>query len=233
MTADTLIYLHIPKTGGTTMMDVLQANYGRGFYRTANYPQPERIWEADDETKRSITCLAGHMSFGAHTRLPQTAVYAAMVRHPLERIFSLYTYIRSRPQHASHKLAVFRTLGDFVQEQVVAGTENGMVRILAGRGDFGVREAAGCVTEADYEQALMNLDRWFVFVGLTERYEESVQRMAACWGWAHTDYEAKLVQQRPHVNELDQQTVDLISRHNRYDLQLYDYVLGKYWENER
>lgn len=229
MTADTLIYLHIPKTGGTTMMDILQANYGDGYRRVANYGQRESFWRDSDECKRTIRCLTGHLAFGVHRNLPQTAVYVTMVRFPLERVISLYTYIRSRPQHTSHKLAVFRTLADFVTERVVAGTENGMTRFLAGRAEFGIREAGDPVTRADYEQAIINVEKWFAFVGLTERYDASLAQMAALFGWQHLGYEAKLVQERPCVDDFDEQTVNVLRAHNQYDLMLYRHIQDKFW----
>jgi hypothetical protein len=112
-----LCFLHLPRTGGTTINRMLKyvfdhravfhgdllAEYGGEGGLAAALAKGERM----DHRAALIT---GHYGVAhplvLHMRRP--VAFAAVMRHPIERIVSLYDYIRGTPDHPEH--AALRTL---------------------------------------------------------------------------------------------------------------------------
>ncbi len=101
MPDETVIFLHIPKAAGSTLLHILQRAYkpeNRLFIEDDSIREPDRLLSSMSDTqKREIALLAGHVKFGIHTWLPQPATYFTILRHPIERIISDITFCIKRP----------------------------------------------------------------------------------------------------------------------------------------
>lgn len=107
-----LCFLHLPRTGGTTINRMLKYTFGdRAIFHAdllaehggeaglgaALAGQPHDIYQ------RAIL-FTGHFGI-AHPLVclsPRPIAIAAVLRQPLERIVSLYDYIRGTPDHPEH-----------------------------------------------------------------------------------------------------------------------------------
>ncbi len=144
---------------------------------------------------KEICIYAGHFSYGLHEWLSRPSYYAAIVRHPNERIESLYNYsIQYRDEvRAARKVGersfeeVFADghAADFYYDylpwikgqQTISAflncpspeLDNGMVRRFSGHGI----SAEPCPAQA-LEQAKHNIETHYSVVGLLERYPESL-----------------------------------------------------------
>src|SRR5512135_3015151 len=92
---DTLIFLHIPKTAGTTFRSILPANYrAEELYNVPTNAEGQVDFSGldrlSDVEKRKIRVLAGHFQYGAHEHLPQKSSYITILRDPVKRIISRY-----------------------------------------------------------------------------------------------------------------------------------------------
>ena len=91
---ETLIFLHIPKTAGSTLNFILDAHYTpeNSFATSQTWLHPEGSldgFEMLTETERArIELLNGHMGLGLHRHLPQPARYLTVLRDPVERVLS-------------------------------------------------------------------------------------------------------------------------------------------------
>ena len=84
-----LIFLHIPKTAGTTLNRIIEWQYNPlsiftidpyGIRATA-----ERLQELPEERRRRLRMVRGHCYYGLHKLLPQGATYITMLRDPVKR----------------------------------------------------------------------------------------------------------------------------------------------------
>ena len=131
-----LLFLHLPKTGGTTLSSCVFNNqsedtssdaepdphpraisrfYGRGVYYYPlgfykNPPGPLPWYVLEYLAKPELTAVVGHFSYGIHRCLRRPSTYVTMLRDPVERIVSLYYH-----HHAYQLLNPSVTLEDFVQ----------------------------------------------------------------------------------------------------------------------
>lgn len=106
-----LCFLHLPRTAGTTLNRLLKYAFGNHaiFHADllAEYGGEAGLRAAlakGPELYREMRILTGHYGV-AHPLVrhaPRPLGMAAVLRHPVERITSLYDYIRARPDHQEH-----------------------------------------------------------------------------------------------------------------------------------
>lgn len=106
-----LCFLHLPRTGGTTINRLLKHTFGdRAFFHAdlvAEHGGEAGLATAlanDNRIYSRAMLVTGHYGV-AHPLVeyaPRPVAIAAIIRQPLERIVSLYDYIRGTPDHPEH-----------------------------------------------------------------------------------------------------------------------------------
>ncbi|HEX9819376.1 MAG TPA: sulfotransferase family 2 domain-containing protein [Methylomirabilota bacterium] len=217
-----LIFLHIPKTAGSTLTDILRRQYSpEATFLTGGPRRPglEQFEALPLHQRERFACLAGHMMFGVHRLLPRPARYLTILRDPVDRVMSLYYYIRGLPEHPMHE-RVLRdriTLEDFVR--LIPSDEQ--VRFLSGPWDGG----AAPTPREMLERAERNITEHFATFGLAERFDESLVLFKRMFGWRHLHYYRRNVTKvRPPLSALAPSTVAAVERHNVLDLELYKFA---------
>jgi hypothetical protein len=230
---ETVIFLHIPKTAGTTLHNIIGRQYRASEMHTMLLEVPESIKQflALSEAERGqFKMIRGHMGYGLHKFIPRPCQYFTILRNPVARAISIYYYIKRTPSHFLYN--IFKeenlTLKDYVESGYSNMVDDGQTRMLAG-GDGNILE--GVCTPEMFEQAKENLHRSFVLVGLTERFDESLLLLGHQFGWRKPFYRRKNVS--PHRLEkeaLEPKILEAILAMNQYDLALYEYAQSLFEE---
>jgi len=104
---EALIFLHIPKTAGTTLNRIIEWQYNPVSIFTVD---PHRIRATvarfktfSDRRRRRFLVVRGHLLYGIHEFLPQGGTYITMLREPVARLLSTYSFILRRPLHPLHR----------------------------------------------------------------------------------------------------------------------------------
>src|SRR5207245_9220276 len=97
MDREALIFLHIPKTAGTTLNRIIEWQYGPFAIFTMDpyriRATPERLKRLPERRRRRLQVVRGHMFYGLHESLPQGASYFTMLGDPVARALSTYYFI--------------------------------------------------------------------------------------------------------------------------------------------
>lgn len=228
---ETVIFLHIPKTGGTTLQHILQRCYPRDQIRTfkdANRcNEIEKFKILSPEKRETYRLIQGHLAFGFHRNLPGPSTYITFLREPIDRALSFYFYAKSQPDHYLYAALNDgqRALKTLLRQHTAMTHEffNLQTSMIAGD------EWADAARPADHtalERAKQNLRNNFV-VGLTEEFDASLQLMSQRFGWDVKSYDRKNVTRRkPRVDSVDDETRVLLKQANALDIELHQFARG-------
>ena len=219
-----LIFLHLPKCGGTTLNRIIEWEYDplRIFsidpiFFLWSYQKLNR-WPANRLAKMQV--LKGHMPFGIHRKLPQPFTYITFLRDPVERVISAYYFAKNYLLHPKHRWIRKLTLEEYVR---LSPNHNVQTKYLSGREFVGDYHAGDC-TEEMLAMAKENLVRHFSLVGLTERFDEGLAILKIIFGWQINKYaKFNVTKTRLKQTSLPASTVELIKERNRFDVALYDF----------
>src|SRR5436190_12993174 len=107
MDHEALIFLHIPKTAGTTLNRIIEWQYNPlSIFTLDPYrfrATAERFKTLPEARRRRFRVVRGHLYYGLHEFLPQGATYITMLREPVARLLSTYAFILRRPLHHLHR----------------------------------------------------------------------------------------------------------------------------------
>jgi len=226
---DTLIFVHLPKTAGTTLRGIVERQYRHSLICRA-YPSAEGKLESRQvgalpiETIRRIGLLEGHIEFGWHSVLPQKAVYLTMLREPISRVISIYNYVERDVNHPLHNAVKSGAIGieEFLKRKVTADATNGQTYWLSGGVDT---EVQSHTAEEALETAKNNLTKYFPAVGIQERFDESLVLFKRIYHWRWIYYTSKNVaNSRPNKKAMPDRIVRLIQDLNQLDMDLYEFA---------
>jgi hypothetical protein len=223
MDHEALIFLHIPKTAGTTLNRIIEWQYSPLSIFTIDplgiRATPERFKTFSEQRRWKLRVVRGHMVYGIHQFLPQGATYITMLRDPVARLLSAYSFALRRPLNPMYRKLKHGRLGIEAFVQLTPNRQNLQCRALAGVEDVNCDQRV-------LDMAKANIMKSFSVVGLCERFEESLILMSKAFGWEIPYYENRKVSKvRP---ALEPGVVSMIQEHNRFDMELYEFARKRF-----
>jgi len=231
-----VVFHGVNKSGSLAMADVAFEAYqaaGRDDEFVSHYHDRPRDF---DEFTHDMHRRDGHSFFVAHyiykrVPLPPQTLLISQVRHPLPRALSVHGWLKRNHLRRHQTLAGFPELPAWVES--TRGTRNTqMSQFALGFADGWRRTLSSMSPEAVYEQAVENLHRDFAWIGVAERFEESIFAMAHVCGLAAVPAWLKNTRNRwrQHLADTDQDTIDLIRDTFAAEFAFYAHVVRVFEE---
>src|SRR5271155_2663578 len=103
-----VVFLHIPKTAGTTLTHILQRSHpARLVCKSTGMPeQLDALMEMPAEARAALSLVTGHFPYGIHRHFARPVTYVTFLRRPVDRVISAYYYALSMPDHYLHRTLV-------------------------------------------------------------------------------------------------------------------------------
>lgn len=188
-----VVFLHIPKSGGTTLHRILGEWFG------VENLHPERhnglyYYSAADLASRLV--FSGHYDYYSTNLIPGPSKKISFLRNPIERLISLYNFHRAhKPEFLKrNNLKLPSLANEYLIDEYFARPEirshpainNTMARYFSDEPQILFRwEGGHDGTQSDIEklldQALQNIEK-FDFIGFMENYEESIVKLSRVLG---------------------------------------------------
>lgn len=222
------VFIHIPKTAGTSVCRLLSDSVFFKKFRRLNptrFTHPKDFLRGvEDQLQEVINsgryeCVGGHFGFGAHPKLTRPQDYFVMLREPVDRVISEYYYMFQQGFYYKELIDSEKlTLGGYLHHPETAYLNNLQTRLISGVS----YDSGDEVTEEMFLLAVENLKK-FVAVGLTERFHESVGLYHVKMNWSRTPLSAFTNQNnlRPAMDKISETELEQVKEREKYDLALY------------
>ncbi|MGK7890582.1 MAG: sulfotransferase family 2 domain-containing protein [Leptolyngbyaceae cyanobacterium] len=222
---ETLIFLHLMKTGGTSLFRLIRQHYPDNVvFHYVPKKAGKTLQDLQDlgaEKRNQLKFVHGHTQFGFHQHFTQLSRYITLLREPIDRVVSLYYFTHRNPNREVPDDQDYPTIKSYFETQRKA-LNNYQTREIAGAAaaDF----AFGECTEELLAIAKQNLEQ-FLMVGITERFDASVIVLRQLLNLDTVLYvRANENSDRPLLDELDPSDIDHIANYNQLDQKLYAYA---------
>lgn len=232
-----LYFLHIPKTAGISLKSVLAEYFSLSDALRFEF-QPEILHLSPVEL-RKYRLLMGHCTFGLIEYIGAPYEVITFLRKPLDQAISMFFDLKENGQ-----LEPDVTLRDVLHSELVQRLINLQCRWLASDDVAGEnlgyslsyrtrQEALEALTGAQWFEKAAERLKSLRFVGLTERFAESVDMLCDEFAWPRT---SRLVRfnARPKKNwkDVDERSLRELTELLEQDRRLYDMALPLF-EKER
>ena len=222
---DLFIHLHIPKTGGTTLRDIIQRQYqAEKILMIPKLDESEDILkEVSTSQINQLKLIQGHLKYGIHNHFHRRAKYFAIIRDPINRVLSTYYYVLSQknnPQNLSTSNNQM-TIYDYVQSGVNPFLINGQTQLISGK--TGNIDNPIIKSEELFSLAKENIANDFLFLGITEMFDETILILKNMLGWHMPYYSiANRTKNKPNYDAVDPTVISFLKEHNQLDIKLYN-----------
>ncbi len=219
--APVVIFLHAPKTGGTTLVRIIKRQCAPGSVLTlydSSYGEELAAYPSAEIDR--VRAIAGHFYFGVHRLIARPSIYITLLRDPVDRVISHYHFVRRSPEHYLYTAANELSLSEFVVACGADEPNNDQTRLLAGR-----HQPEGTPPNADdmLAAARKNLREHVAVVGTTEEFDRALLLMRRTFGWGRPFYVRENVSKKQSRRDvISPETRRVIENYNALDIDLYE-----------
>lgn len=176
MITDQIVFMHIPKTAGTSLNETLSQSFNsdevvRYYYHNGSYPTLNKM-------KKGF--FTGHFEYGLQDAIFNSPFNISFLRNPIDRLISQINFdqnfFSSQPNGYQRQLEIFNKSVDykeFIMETRSVYFDNAQVRAFANISnevDFGE------IKLSHFQEAIRNLDK-FDYIGFQEEFEPCVREL--------------------------------------------------------
>src|SRR5256885_10562496 len=226
MPAQTVIFLHIPKTGGATLHKILEKNYKRDeiltFDGSCHRSEVERFAKLLAAQRARYRLIKVHLFFGLHEFVPGNSTYVTFLREPIDRGLSFYSLALSHSDHYLHRLLIEEKLEltTLLERRATPELFNHQTRLIAGESDL-----QRPVDRHSLERAKKNLRSHFSFVGVMEEYDAGLVLLSRVLGHGLSPYRKSNVgREKIRAENIDKKAREALRDANALDLELYQFA---------
>ena len=213
-------FLHIPKTAGTSFRIMLDEifeqpeifpNVGDILANGGKYPEVEQFFKKGPKFKEKVKLFLGHFSYYRGEEIfkdsPKRIVF---LREPISRAISNVFHLKKfTPSYENKSLDEIANLNN-------GSIDNMQVRYLSDE----IRKNK--VDRGDLQRAKYNLSKCS-FVGITERFDESVDLIQKTFKWKFSESLTKNVNSKRNDKLVSPELRAHIEKMNKLDKELYEF----------
>lgn len=224
------IIMHIPKCAGTALRLMIEEHCGSNAL-VKLYSMENQFGKPDKPiTGYSEDFVIGHFGVDYFKDQKHSRKAITFIRDPIDRVLSHYYYWRSTELSGiGAKLAKCLSLADFLKSDLLAvrrQISNLQTWMFVANIDMLNRHKLACASQDElFDLARKNLEH-FDFVGTTESFDTDLRFLndKYSWGAGYSLTAANVTKKRKYLEDLDDETVDLLRGVTALDRRFYRYI---------
>jgi len=223
-----LVFAHMMKTAGTSLSKQLIAHFGSrmhilpgGLKIDDDYYDVSKLEKDLQKTNHKLKLISGHpmrpyIDFGKYEK---DLMWFTFFREPTKRYVSHYLHEYKWTNDFSHNR--FKEMKDhsIIEWEKLENYSNYQTRFIAG--------------EENFDKAVEIIEEKISWVGLTEKYEESIASFKSHFDLSDFYYEVDFTNTNLADKEVKKSVhnefTDFIAEKNSIDKRLYEYVIKHIW----
>ena len=207
-----IIFIHIPKTGGTTINSAMNETY---WQTKPGYNYRHIL---SDKSSNS-----GDLFLSKNRSKYQNEKIFMMLRHPVDRLVSEYYFINNRNEFTNLIKTKPRTFEEYVNSPQ---TQNYVINFLKGKRMYSTVRP----TNEDLTSIIDSIDTLPIHVGIFEQFSESLSYFTKHMGieWKKDIPIKRMTIRRPKIENLSEELIQRIEKNNALDLKLYEHCLNNF-----
>jgi len=237
---DILYFLHIPKTGGLTMIYILN-----GFFDYSSI-LTEHSWDQllpqIPKNFSDYRFVRGHFGYGFYRQFPKKPIYITMLRDPIEQSISNLEMLRRLPkERLKYNISEKTNFEDLIESKIPFNLQTLFLAVdvdfvesiktidLKNLSDFNFHHLKEYAQPSISHQKMIEIAKKnlseFSFVGITEKFDESVLLLCYTFDWIPIRSKIKInvSKNRLRQKDLSKKSIDMIKEKTNLDSELYDY----------
>lgn len=227
-----ILFVHIPKSGGSSIIEMFRGLDGISVSHTPHEP----LGKLD-----GFNFFAGHWDADQFNAIDVKPFIFTFIRNPTERILSMYRFWKSHKDEYVKlyeedlwlcRLAREFKFEDFIRLEIVReNLDNDLVRIFSGKNEMA---GVASVSLREFEIAKKNLEK-IDFVGRFESFEDSCKSLFSTLGFVappilmENNVELRVLKgsqelefvPKIRIQDLGDKTIDLLEEFTKFDNMLY------------
>jgi len=237
---DVLYFLHIPKTAGLTLIYILNSFFDYSSILI------EHSWDQllpqlpKDFSKYRF--VRGHFGYGFHRQFPKKPIYITMLRDPIEQVISNLEMLRRIPKlRSKFSISQETDFASIIESKTPRNLQTVFIAL-----DVDVLELTRSMNLTNFEKFVLgDLREYnqpnifdqkmievakkhlfeFAFVGLSERFDESLLLLCYTFDWIPIRGRIKInvAKKRLSQKDLSKKSIDFIKERTNLDTELYNY----------
>ena len=225
MKNNTLIFIHVPKTAGTSFYELIEKNYEKKNRFVFNInkgknPIPKLLKRAK---KNDIQVVYGHGTYGLH-EIFLNSTYLSFVREPISHTISLYNYIKTSSHSHNHRKVKDLTFKEFILNLKSMHADNihyrqftnTLFRII--HPEYYEKEI-----DADFDLLKYSLEKIHNIYRL-EEIEIAEKVIAEKFNWEFKELARLNISQKVDF-QIDDEDIEMIKSINHLDYYIYDHAI--------
>jgi len=224
---DLIIHLHIPKTGGTTLRDIVNRQYSNESILTIpTIGESKNIIETLSKDRiNQLAIIQGHLKYGLHNNIDRSVKYFAIMREPVDRVLSSYYYVISQSGNPQNLSSAKKTMSiyEYINSGINPFLINGQTQLISGN-TCSIDDPL-IKSNKLFDTAKKNINNNFILTGTTERFIESILLFKKLLNWKAPYFSrANRTKNKPDYSKVKSEIRNFIKEHNQLDIDLYNYV---------
>lgn len=212
MSAQQPIFIHIPKTGGTSINCIMK---GTEWQTPLDFHYRHLAFETKTSTCGDIFDVRNIEKFS-------NEFIFMMLRDPVDRLISEYYYIRKNAEFMDFLTTEPTSFAEYVENPQ---TSNYMLKFLDGQRIYSEKQ----MTQERTDEIITIIDQLNIHVGIFEEYDRSLSYFSQVgdFDWPETIDVKRATINRPSIKQISSDILQKIRANNDLDFQLYQHCKTK------